>query len=168
MEATNDNKLETYAPFETVNPFINNLVSNHQIIDLTFAQFLERHENFNANQFSVPLIFWMSLKMNGSNSTMTSLINGIMEIWFYLLRLFVSFFVDFNIFNYIIWLACRCAHTVLLECEGIIKIYNTKLFHCEDECCKFIGSTICYCGTVDPHILLFIEFVMIVRICDMH
>ena len=38
MEATNDNKLETYAPFETVNPFIYNLVYNQQIIDLTFAQ----------------------------------------------------------------------------------------------------------------------------------
>ena len=58
MEATNDNKLETYAPFETVNPFIYNLVYNQQIIDLTFAQFLERHESFNANQFSVPLLFW--------------------------------------------------------------------------------------------------------------
>ena len=61
MEATNDNKLETYAPFETVNPFIYNLLYNQQIIDLTFAQFLQRHENFNANQFSVPLFFWMSL-----------------------------------------------------------------------------------------------------------
>ena len=63
MDATNDNKLETYAPFETVNPFIYNLVYNQQIIDLTlkFAQFLERHENFKVNQFSVPLIFWISL-----------------------------------------------------------------------------------------------------------
>ena len=61
MEATNNNKLETYAPFETVSPFIYNLVYNQQIIDLTFAQFLERHENFNANQFTVPLLFWMSL-----------------------------------------------------------------------------------------------------------
>ena len=57
MEATNDNKLETFAPFETVNPFIYNLIYNQQIIDLTFAQFLERHENFKVNQFSVPLIF---------------------------------------------------------------------------------------------------------------
>ena len=31
------------------------------MIDLTFAQFLERHENFKLDQFSVPLIFWMSL-----------------------------------------------------------------------------------------------------------
>ena len=61
MEAMNDNKLETYAPFEAVNPFIYNLVYNQQIIDLTFAQFLERHENFKVDQFSVPLIFWMSL-----------------------------------------------------------------------------------------------------------
>ena len=61
MEATNNNKLETYAPFETVNPFIYNLVYNKQIIDLTFAQFLERHENFKVDQFTVPLIFWMSL-----------------------------------------------------------------------------------------------------------
>ena len=61
MEATNNNKLETYAPFEIVNPFIYNLVYNQQIIDLTFAQFLERHESFKVDQFSVPLIFWMSL-----------------------------------------------------------------------------------------------------------
>ena len=40
MEATNDNKLETYAPFETVNSLIYNLVYNQQMIDLTFAQFL--------------------------------------------------------------------------------------------------------------------------------
>ena len=34
---------------------------NKQIIDLTFAQFLERHENFKVDQFTVPLLFWMSL-----------------------------------------------------------------------------------------------------------
>ena len=61
MEATNNNKLETYAPFETVSPFIYNLIYNQQMIDLTFAQFLQRHESFNANQFSIPLLFWMSL-----------------------------------------------------------------------------------------------------------
>ena len=61
MDATNDNKLETYAPFETVNPFIYNLVYNQQMIDLTFAQFLQRHENFKVDQFSIPLLFWISL-----------------------------------------------------------------------------------------------------------
>ena len=55
MDARNDNKLETYAPFETVNPLIYNLVYNQQIIDLMFAQFLERHENFKVDQFTVPL-----------------------------------------------------------------------------------------------------------------
>ena len=63
MDTTNDNKLETYAPFETVNPFIYNLVYNQQIIDLTFAQFLERHESFKVDQFSVPLLFWISRSM---------------------------------------------------------------------------------------------------------
>ena len=63
MEATNDNKLETYAPFETVNSLIYNLVYNQQMIDLTFAQFLERHESFKVDQFSVPLLFWISRSM---------------------------------------------------------------------------------------------------------
>ena len=61
MEATNNNKLETYAPFETVNPFVYNLVYNQQMIDLTFAQFLQCHENFKVDQFSIPLLFWISL-----------------------------------------------------------------------------------------------------------
>ena len=61
MEATNNNKLETYAPFKTVSPFVYNLVYNKQMIDLTFAQFLQRHESFKVDQFTVPLLFWMSL-----------------------------------------------------------------------------------------------------------
>ena len=65
MDALNDNQLEIYNPFKTIDSFTKNLVYNQRIIGLIFVQFLKCHKNFNINQFTVPLIFckcqWISL-----------------------------------------------------------------------------------------------------------
>ena len=61
MNATNDNQLETYTPFETVDQFIYHIVHSQRVIDLTFAQFLDRRKGFDVNRFTVPLILWIGL-----------------------------------------------------------------------------------------------------------